>query len=66
MRFGAGEEEAFLVRIGTNGAGEVVVGDAIDDFGPGLAVVGGFVKEGMEVVREIHGRGDVGGAGVEG
>ena len=66
VRLGAGEEKAFLIRIRSDGAGEVVGRNAVDDFLPALAVVGRLPEEGMEVVSEIHGSRDVGSAGIEG
>ena len=66
MRFGSSKDQAFLVWIGADSAREVVIGNAVNDFLPGLAVVARLPQEGMEVIGEIHGGGHVGCTGVEG
>ena len=63
--FGSGVEQAALLGIFANGANEGAIGNAVGELGPGLAVVGGFVDVGFEVVALVAIDGDVGGAGVE-
>ena len=56
---GSGEEQTRLGGVGPDDAGEVVVGDAVVDPRPVLAVVAGDVEIGLEVVVLVAGRGDI-------
>src|SRR5262249_15165118 len=64
--FGAGVEETGDLGVGADDAGEVVVGDAVVDAGPGGAVVAGDVEGGVVIVEVVAGGGDVGGGLVVG
>ena len=61
---GAGEQQALAAGIFAHGVHEIVFGDAVDDLGPGLAVVGGLEDVGLAVVVLIILHRHVGGAGI--
>ena len=62
--FRSGEEKTLAVRILTHHAGEVVTGNAVDDFRPALTEVGGLIEVRPEVIGLVHRRGDVRRSGI--
>jgi hypothetical protein len=56
--FCSGEKQTFAIGIFANDTGEMIISDPVDDFGPGLAVIGGFVEERPVIVRFIQRRRD--------
>src|SRR5271166_6588737 len=54
-----------MIGIFPNGAGERPAVNAVDDLGPGLAVVGSFVEVGSKIVQLVFGDSDIGRARVK-
>ena len=62
--FCSGEKEAGALGVFTDDVDEIVVGDAVDDFGPGGAVIVGAIGVGTAVIGLVILRGEICGAGL--